>query len=60
MKGFFTKFVIFSLGIFLGLLLREVPRINNELMPLIFENQLLVGLSVITVIGLVLVMKAKA
>ena len=59
MTKLITKFIIFFLGIFIGLLLREFTVINDGLMPLIYENQLLVGLVVVSIIGLVLVVITK-
>ena len=53
------KFVIFLLGIFIGLLLRELSFINDGLMPLIHENLLLVGIAVISLMGVLLVLNTK-
>ena len=49
------KLVIFVLGIFIGLLLREFRFVNNNIMPLIYENQILVGLLIVSIIGFILI-----
>ena len=59
MTKLITKIVIFILGIFIGLLLREFAFIDEGLMPLIYENQLLVGLAVISLLGLVFIVIIK-
>jgi len=59
MTKLIMKFLIFFLGIFIGLLLREFSFIDEGLMPLIYENQMLVGLAVISLIGLVLIVITK-
>ena len=59
MTKLITKFVIFLLGIFIGLLLREFAAINDGLMPVIYENLLFVGLLVIFLLGLVFIVIIK-
>lgn len=59
MTKLIMKFLIFFLGIFIGLLLREFTFIDEGLMPLIYQNQMLVALAVVSIIGLVLVVITK-
>ena len=59
------KFIILILGIFIGLLLREVPlfmemRIVHEtLLPLLAENQLLTVVIIMAMLGVILVASKK-
>ena len=55
MKKNAAKLAILLLGMFIGLLLREVQFVNNQLMPLIHEYLLLIVITLVTITGIVLV-----
>ena len=55
MKKNAAKFVILVLGMFIGLLLREIAFVDNRLMPLIHEYLLIIVITLVTITGIVLV-----
>jgi|GEM_PF-3489462 len=64
-KKYGIKFIILILGIFIGLLLREVPLfmemrfVHETLLPLLAENQLLTVVIIIGMLGISLVASKK-
>lgn len=59
MTKYLTKITIFLLGIFIGLLLRELTFVNENLMPVIYDNQILVGLVVVSIMAIVLMVNTR-
>jgi len=65
MRKYVLKVIILLLGIFIGLLLREIPLfteltfVEETLLPLIAENQLLMVVIVMAMLGITLVASKK-
>lgn len=65
MKKYGIKLILLILGIFIGLLLREVPLfvemrfVNETLLPLLAENQLLTVVIIMAMLGIVLIASKK-